>query len=374
MESKNNKHVIPMVDLQGELELIREPILRNITEIVDSGAYILGKKGEELEQELAGYVNAAFGIGVANGTDALLLALKALDIGIGDEVITTPFTFFATAEMIAQVGARPVFVDIEEESYNLNPHKLKEAITSKTKAIIVVHLFGKAANMSEIMDVAKENNLMVIEDACQAIGTEYQGRRVGAMGDIGCFSFFPSKNLGAFGDAGLIVTNHQELKDRLYKLRNHGSDKKYEHSLIGMNSRLDEIQAAILLVKFHYLDIFLHLRKEIARKYSENIHHLVKKPQIYNDREHTFHQYCIEVKNRDELSTYLLDRGISSAIYYPIPLHLQKAFHYLGYNEGDFPIAERLSTSILALPIYPTMSIEIQEKIITTVNAFIENN
>ena len=363
-----------MVDLHDELRLIRDPIIRNLTEIVDSGVYILGKKGAELEQKLADYVNATFGIGVANGTDALLLALKALDIGIGDEVITTPFTFFATSETIAQVGARPVFVDIDEESYNLNPQKLKKAITSKTKAIIIVHLFGKTANMSEIMDLANEHNLMVIEDACQAIGTEYQGKRVGAIGDLGCFSFFPSKNLGAFGDAGLVVTKHKELNEKLRKLRNHGSDKKYEHSLIGMNSRLDEIQAAILLVKLNYLDVFLHLRKEIARKYSEKIHPLVKKPQIYEDREHTFHQYCIEVNRRDELSAYLTNRGISSAIYYPIPLHLQKAFRYLGYNEDDFPVAEKIAKSILALPIYPTMSIDIQEKIITTVNSFIENN
>lgn len=372
MKEQNKQKLIPMVDLKEEYHLMSHPIIRAVTDVIESGGYVLGEKGKELEKELAGYLNASYALGVANGTDALYIALKALGIGNGDEVITTPFTFFGTAEAIAQVGATPVFVDIDEETYNIDPNKLEEAITPKTKAIIVVHLFGLSAKMSEIMQIAKKHQIKVIEDACQAIGTEYQGRRVGSIGDIGCFSFFPSKNLGAFGDAGLVVTNNVDLYKNMYMLRNHGSDKKYEHSLIGLNSRLDEIQAAILLVKLKYLDVFLHMRKEIAKRYSEKINSVIKKPKIYEDREHTFHQYCIEIDQRDELSEYLKDNGISSAIYYPVPLHLQNAFSYLNYKVGDFPVAEKTAKRILALPISPTMSIEIQEKIITCVNNFIE--
>lgn len=371
----NNKiDRIPMVDLTEELKLLRAPIVETLTEVLDSGEYIMGKKGEKLEKLVAQYVGATYGVGVANGTDALQLSLKALNIGPGDEVITTPFTFFATGEAIAQVGAKPVFVDIEEETYNIDPSKIGKALTENTKAIIVVHLYGQAANMNEIMEIAKTNNLRVIEDACQAIGTEYDGKRVGAIGDIGCFSFFPSKNLGAFGDAGLVVTNQEELYESVSKLRNHGSEKKYHHSSIGMNSRLDEFQAAILLIKFKYLDIFLHQRKEIARRYTEGFTNLFKTPPIAEKREHTFHQYCIELDSRDELAAELEKGGISSAIYYPIPLHLQTAFHYLHYKEGDFPVAEKTAKKIVALPIYPMLSIQKQSSVISAVKKFMEDN
>lgn len=363
-----------MIDLKEELKLIRGPIMRTLTEVLDSGNYITGSKGEELENLVAQYVGATYGLGVANGTDALQLSLMALEIGPGDEVITTPFTFFATGEAIAQVGAKPVFVDIEEETYNINPSKIEEALTANTKAIIVVHLYGQGAKMKEIMEIANQYNLKVIEDACQAIGTEYDGERVGAIGDIGCFSFFPSKNLGAFGDAGLVVTNQRKLYETISQLRNHGSEKKYHHSSIGMNSRLDEFQAAILLVKLNYLDIFLHQRKEVARRYTENLSNHFKTPAISENREHTFHQYCIEVGNRDKLALELENNGIASAIYYPIPLHLQKAFHFLPYKEGDFPIAEKTAKRILALPISPTLSLQKQEYIIRTVKKFMETN
>ncbi|WP_337020106.1 DegT/DnrJ/EryC1/StrS family aminotransferase [Oceanobacillus massiliensis] len=365
---------IPMVDLQAELNLLRTPILEMITEVLDSGSYIMGEKGEKLEKLVAQYVNASYGVGVANGTDALQLSLRALNIGDGDEVITTPFTFFATGEAIAQVGAKPVFVDIDEETYNLDPNKIEEAITEKTKSIIVVHLYGKAARMEEIMDIAKLNNLRVIEDACQAIGTEYSGERVGSIGDIGCFSFFPSKNLGALGDAGFITTNQKDTYQKLSMLRNHGSEEKYHHSSIGMNSRLDEIQAAILLVKLYYLDIFLHKRKEVAKKYTENLSDLLKKPSIPTGREHTFHQYCIELDKRDDLSEVLKKNGVASAIYYPVPLHLQKAFAYLNYRKGDFPIAENIAGKILALPIFPMLSYQQQDYIISIINTFMLSN
>lgn len=361
---------IPMVDLKAEIQLLKNPIVTNIVQTIDSGQFILGEKGEKLERKIADYVKASYALGVANGTDALQLALKVLNIGRGDEVITTPFTFFATGEAILLEGATPVFVDIEANTYNIDPSKITDAITTKTKAIIVVHLYGQAANMKEIMAIAKAHNLKVIEDACQAIGTEYMGKKVGAIGDIGCFSFFPSKNLGAFGDAGMIVTNEKRIYDQMKQLRNHGSDEKYYHHDIGMNSRLDELQAAILLVKLQYLNTFLYKRKQIATRYTNHLHHCVKTPPIVKDRTHTFHQYCIEVEKRDELAYELTTKGISSAIYYPLPLHLQKACRYLSYEKGDFPNAERAAQKVLALPISPMLSIEQQNYIIRVINDF----
>lgn len=367
-------NMIPMVDLKEELEILGEPIFKALKEVLESGEYILGKKGKELENQIASYVEASYGIGVGNGTDALYLALKALDIGPGDEVITTPFTFFATGEAIAQVGAKPVFVDIEEDTYNINPLKIREKITSNTKAILVVHLYGQAAKMKEIMEIAHKFNLKVVEDACQAIGTEYKGKRVGAIGDIGCFSFFPSKNLGSYGDAGMIVTNDKSLYEKITTLRNHGSKIKYIHSTIGMNSRLDELQAAILLVKFKYLDIFLHKRSELAKRYTMKLNSLLKTPPIIETREHTFHQYCIELDERDQVASFLQKNEIASAIYYPIPLHLQEAFKYLNYQKGDFPVAEKAAIKVLALPIFPFMNFEKQDRIILALQEFMKKN
>ncbi|QDP39300.1 DegT/DnrJ/EryC1/StrS family aminotransferase [Radiobacillus deserti] len=364
---------VPLLDLKGELELTKSSIMNELTEVIDSGQYILGEKGKNFEQEVAKYLNASYSLGVASGTDALQLALQALDIGPGDEVITTPFTFFATAEVIAQVGARPVFVDIEQETYNLDPTKIEEAITSKTRAIIVVHLYGQVANMKEIMHIAQSYNLSVIEDACQAIGSEFEGQRVGAIGDFGCFSFFPTKNLGAFGDAGLIVTNKREYYEKVISLRNHGSLEKYHHAWIGMNSRLDELQAAVLQVKLKVLDTFLTKRKELAKRYTEHFEDKIWCPPIREDRSHTFHQYCIETDNRDALVSELDKNGIASAIYYPIPLHLQAAFQYLHYKKGDFPVAESKSKRVIALPIYPTLSYEKQDLVISTVLNFLKN-
>ncbi|RYG74319.1 DegT/DnrJ/EryC1/StrS family aminotransferase [Lentibacillus lipolyticus] len=363
-----------MVDLKEELSLIQAPIQEAINDVIASSDYILGEKGAQLEKSLAQYIGSNFGIGVASGTDALTLSLNALGIGPGDEVITTPFTFFATAEAIVHVGAKPVFADIEEKTYNIDPAEVKKMITQNTKAIIVVHLYGKAANMDQIMRVANDHGLRVIEDACQAIGTEYDGKRVGAIGDVGCFSFFPSKNLGAFGDAGLVTTNNREVYESINQFRNHGSKEKYYHSAIGMNSRLDEIQAAVLLVKLRYLDIFLHNRKEIARRYTETLQDLVKTPEVATGREHTFHQYCIELEQRNELASTLQQNGIDSAVYYPLPLHLQPALDYLGYKKGDFPLAERLSERVLALPIFPMLSFQKQDYIITTIKDFLADN
>jgi UDP-2-acetamido-2-deoxy-ribo-hexuluronate aminotransferase len=362
--------MIPMVDLLGELHYFKNDIFHSIKEVIESGSFILGEKGNELEKQIANYVGASYGAGVGNGTDALFLALKALDIGPGDEVITTPFTFFASGEVIANVGATPKFVDINPNTYNLDPQKVKAAITTKTKAIIIVHIFGQSAEMDELLKIAKTFNIKVIEDACQAIGTEYKGRRVGGLGDIGCFSFFPSKNLGAFGDAGMIVTNSEELCNKVVELRNHGSKVKYEHSILGYNSRLDEIQAAILLEKLKHLDTFLARRREIANKYTVELTSIVKTPPTIHNRHHTFHQYCIETPLRDSLSKYLHQNQISTSIYYPIPLHLQKAFNYLQYQEGDFPISEKVSNSVLALPISPALTNDQQEYIIRHIKEF----
>ncbi|WP_078393567.1 DegT/DnrJ/EryC1/StrS family aminotransferase [Shouchella patagoniensis] len=369
--SEEKRKPIPMVDLKKEFSLLKPLLLTEIIDVLESGHYILGEKGQQFEERLADYVDADFASGVANGTDALVIALKALGIGPGDEVITTPFTFFATGEVIAQVGATPVFADIERETYNLDPKQVAKKVTDKTKAIIVVHLFGQAANMDAIQKIAKKHNLFVIEDACQAIGTEYKGNRVGALGDVGCYSFFPSKSLGAFGDAGMIVTNQESLYNKVNELRNHGSISKYMHTSIGQNSRLDEIQAAVLLIKLKFLDLFLHKRKEIAKRYSEGLIDSIKKPVVSNLRTHTFHQYCIELNNRDQLSTYLTEKGIASAVYYPVPLHLQKVFEGLGYKKGDFPAAEHAANRILALPISPELSIDAQNTIIDHVNKFV---
>ena len=363
-------NMIPMIDLNAELNLYRNEIYEAIKEVIESSSFILGEKGRQLENNIADDFGATFGIGVANGTDALFLSLKALGIGLGDEVITTPFTFFATGEVIANAGATPIFVDIDEKTYNIDPHKIREAISSKTKAIIVVHLFGQSASMESIRDLAKEFNLIIIEDACQAIGTKYNGEFVGSIGEIGCFSFFPSKNLGAFGDAGMIVTSNKSIYESLLSLRNHGSMTKYKHSILGYNSRLDEIQATILLEKFKFLDIFIKKRIEIAKNYTKELKDFVKTPNMVENYEHTFHQYCIETPYRDELMDFLAKKQIASAIYYPIPLHLQKAFHYLGYTKGDFPIAEKAAHNILALPIGPTLTKEKQDYIITVIKEF----
>ncbi|MBM7632195.1 dTDP-4-amino-4,6-dideoxygalactose transaminase [Geomicrobium sediminis] len=360
--------MIPMVDLKKEYELLKEAIQKEINEVLESGIYILGPKCAELEHQFVQYNKTKHAVGVANGTDALYLAVKALGIGPGDEVITTPFTFFASGEAIAEAGATPVFVDIDPKTYNMDHHKIEEKITSKTKALLVVHLFGKLCDMDHIMQLAKKHNLYVIEDACQAVGTkDAKGQFAGTIGDVGCFSFFPSKNLGAFGDGGMVVTKDFKVYDKLCELRNHGSVKKYEHASIGINSRLDEIQAAILLVKLNYLDLFLHKRQVIAKRYCEALSTVTQMPEM---KGHTFHQFCFEVEERDALMSYLQKRGISSAVYYPIPLHLQEAFTHLGYKEGDFNVSENAAKHIVGLPISPELSMTDQEMIIQAVKDF----
>ncbi|WP_160724012.1 DegT/DnrJ/EryC1/StrS family aminotransferase [Bacillus sp. USDA818B3_A] len=362
--------MIPLVDLKTEYETLKNELNQVIQEVLESSCFILGPNGGKLEKEISQYIGVAHGLGVANGTDALLLCLEALNIGSGDEVITTPFTFFSTAEVIARVGATPVFVDIDPKTYNMNPDLIESVITEKTKAIMVVHLFGQPADMDTILAISRKHNLRVIEDACQSIGASYRGKKIGSFGDFGCFSFFPSKNLGAYGDGGMIVTNNGDLYRKLKLLRNHGSSERYVHTHIGLNSRLDEIQAAILSVKFKRLDEWNNRRKELAGEYSLKLAETVQVPVEADEREHVFHQYCIETNQQDQLAHFLKQKEIATGIYYPIPLHLQKAFSHLGYKNGHFPVSERCTKRILALPINPMMTQKQQDYIIAAIKEY----
>jgi hypothetical protein len=365
---------IPAFDLKRQYRNLSSELLPILEEVMAKGQFILGENVELLEKELADYCGTKYAVGVASGTDALLLSLEALGIGEGDEVITTPFTFFATSEVISLLKAKPVFVDIDSKTFNIDPDKIEDAITTKTKAVIPVHLFGQMAEMDDIEYLAEKYDLYIIEDACQAIGAEYKGRRAGSIGDTGCFSFFPTKNLGAFGDGGLITTNDEKLYEKIKLLRVHGSRKKYYHELIGHNSRLDEIQAAILRVKLKYLDDWIERRIEIAKIYSEGLKDLdVIVPEVKPYLRHVYHQYVIRTKHRDELQEYLFNKGIGTAIYYPLPLHLQECYKDLGYREGDLPEAEKASKEVIALPMWPELTNEEVNYIVESIREFFLN-
>jgi dTDP-4-amino-4,6-dideoxygalactose transaminase len=355
--SINTTH-IPMLDLKAQHEPIKEEIKAEVKDILDSGRFILGNNVSSFEEEVASYSNAGGAVGLASGTDALHLALRALDIKKGDEVITTPFTFIATAEAIAYVGATPVFSDIDRESLNIGPSQIEEKITDRTKAIIVVHLFGQPADMDEIMAIAGKHNLKVIEDSAQAFGAKYKGIPVGSIGEAGCFSFYPSKNLGAYGDGGMMTTNNAEVYEKVRLLRNHGTVGPYEHGFIGYNSRLDEIQAAILRIKLRHIDTYNENRRQIASIYTSILAHAVKCPKELQDRSHVYHQYTIRTSKRVQISKALQDNNIASVVYYPVPLHFQEAFNYLGYKAGDFPESESAAENVLSLPIYPELEPE----------------
>jgi dTDP-4-amino-4,6-dideoxygalactose transaminase len=365
---------IPAFDLKRQYRNLSSELLPILEEVMAKGQFILGENVELLEKELADYCGTKYAVGVASGTDALLLSLEALGIGEGDEVITTPFTFFATSEVISLLKAKPVFVDIDSKTFNIDPDKIEDAITTKTKAVIPVHLFGQMAEMDDIEYLAEKYDLYIIEDACQAIGAEYKGRRAGSIGDTGCFSFFPTKNLGAFGDGGLITTNDEKLYEKIKLLRVHGSRRKYYHELIGHNSRLDEIQAAILRVKLKYLDNWIERRIEIAKIYSEGLKDLdVTVPEVKPYLRHVYHQYVIRTKHRDELQEYLANKGIGTAIYYPLPLHLQECYKDLGYREGDLPEAEKASKEVIALPMWPELTNEEVNYIVESIREFFLN-
>ena len=372
---------VPFLDLKAQYQRIKEEIDQAITEVVSEQHFILGPKVQALEEAIAAYSSVRHGIGVASGSDALSLSLMAVGIGAGDEAITTPFTFFATAGSISKVGATPVFVDIDPRTYNLDPAHLKERITPQTKAIIPVHLFGQCADMEPIKELARKDGLRIIEDAAQAIGSDYirdssPPQRVGSIGDVGCFSFYPSKNLGGFGDGGMVATNDDELAKRLRLLRVHGASAKYHYQCIGVNSRLDALQAAVLLVKFRYLEAWTEKRRENAAYYDhlfEEIHYQtldIEIPYVQYNNRHIYNQYVIRVPQRDELRNFLTQEGIGTDVYYPLPLHLQECYRDLGYEEGDFPHAEKAAQETLALPIYPELTRDQQEYVVAKIAEF----
>src|SRR5882757_4109563 len=383
---------VPLLDLKAQFAQIRAEVMPAIDQVCASQHFILGEQVRALEEELARYCSAASGVGVSSGTDALLVALMALNIGAGDEVITTPFTFFATAGTIARTGARPVFCDIDPVTYNLSASAVQSFIDEhctaqgsqlinratggRIKALMPVHLFGQSADMDPLMTLARRYGLKVIEDAAQAIGTEYKnGARAGTIGDVGCFSFFPSKNLGAFGDAGLCTTNDPELAESLRVLRVHGGKPKYFHAMIGGNFRLDELQAAVLRVKLKYLDGWTEGRQRNAAYYdaafaAAGLGAKLRTPHAVAGYRHIFNQYVVRVQRRDALRARLTERSIGSEIYYPVPLHLQKCFAYLNYRAGDFPHSERAAEETLALPIYPELEQAQLAYVVATISEF----
>jgi dTDP-4-amino-4,6-dideoxygalactose transaminase len=389
---------VPLLDLQAQYTALKPELDRAIAEVMESQHFILGPQVQECEKAIAQYSQCAHGIGVSSGTDALLMCLMAEDIGAGDEVITTPYTFFATAGAIARLGAKPVFVDIESVSYNIDPSRIEAKITAKTRAIIPVHLYGQMADMEAVMAIARKHNLVVIEDAAQAIGAERHGKRAGSLGHYGCFSFFPSKNLGAAGDGGMIVTNDAQRSEKLARLRAHGSKPKYYHKVVGGNFRLDTLQAAVVTAKLRHLDSWTSARQRNAQRYdklfassslaiadssryAQNGHDKsstngapqVVLPKVIAER-HIFNQYIIRSSRRDQLKTALQEKGVSTEIYYPVPMHLQECFASLGYKAGAFPNSESAAQETLALPIYPELSDAQAAYVVESVKSFFAAN
>lgn len=348
--------MIPMVDLKMQHEAIRDELSSRINDIFESGAFILGPNVMELERRVASYHSVAYSIGLASGTDALHMALRAAGLKDGDEVITTPFTFFATVEAIHYCGARPVFVDIDPETYNLDVNMVEDMVNERTRAIMPVHLFGHPVDMEPLMNIAERHGIKVVEDCAQAFGADINGRKVGAFGVAGCYSFYPSKNLSCYGDGGMVVTGFSEINDRIRRLRNHGSTRTYHHDEIGYNSRLDELQAAVLNVKLRRIDGFNDNRRAIADTYRQQFKDLpITLPVERDGFRHVYHQFTIRSDRRDELASHLQREGVSAVIYYPIPLHLQRALKENGFKEGQFPEAEKASAEVLSIPIYPEL-------------------
>lgn len=368
---------VPSFDLKEQNQRLRDELMAAIEDVVLSGQFILGDVVAFFETQIAQLCEVKHGIGVGNGSAALYIALVACGVGPGDEVITTPFTFFATAGSIVRAGATPVFADIDLETFNIDPLDIEKKITSRTKAILPVHLYGQSADMDPIMDIARKHGLKVIEDAAQAIGASYRGRMVCNLGDVACLSFFPTKNLGAFGDAGMIVTSDDEIADKCRILRVHGSRKKYHHEMLGINSRLDALQAKVLSVKLKYLEEWTENRRKVAQRYTSGLSgtYAVKSgnlvlPKEMDGNRHVYHQYTIRVENRDDLQAYLKDKGIASTVYYPLPLHLQKVFSDLGYKEGDFPNSEEASKTVLSLPMFPELKDDQVDYVVDVICAF----
>jgi dTDP-4-amino-4,6-dideoxygalactose transaminase len=364
--------MIPLVDLTAQYHSIKEEIDAAVHATLESGHFILGPSVSKFEESIASYLGVGHAIGLASGTDALVLALRALDIGAGDEVIVPAYTFFATAGTVISAGATPVFVDIDPVSYQIDVSQIRNRITSRTKAIIPVHLYGHPADMDSILELARSHGLKVIEDNAQAFGATYRGKKTGSIGDIGCLSFFPTKNLGAYGDGGMIVTNNPALAERMRMLRTHGWKKKYYSEEVGYNSRLDALQAAILQAKFPYVDRWNEKRRELAQRYSDRLAPSgVIVPVECDWGKHVYHLYIIRSNRRDELQAFLKQKGIASEVYYPLPPHLSTPCRQFGYQEGDFPHAEQASRETLALPFYPELTIEQQVKVILTLEEYL---
>lgn len=361
--------MIPIIDLQEEYRQIKLKIQLVIEKILENSSFILGQECEKFEKEFADYLGIRYGIAVNSGSDALFLALRALGIKNGDEVITVPNTFISTVDAISRNNGTPVFVDIDPNSYCINPKLIEEKITNKTRAIIPVHLYGHPAEMDEIIKIAKKHKLFVVEDCAQAAGAEFKGKKVGGFGDIGCFSFYPTKNIGAYGDGGMMVTNNSNTAKLLRMLRNYGSAKKYHYQIIGINSRLDEIQAAILRIKLRYLDEWNLQRQEIASAYNKLLNKTTNVPNG-NYIKHAYYLYTIKHKDRDKLQKYLQNEGIETMIHYPIPVHLQESYSYLGYRRGSLPRAEKVSKQVLSLPMHPFLTSKEVQRIANLVNNF----
>jgi dTDP-4-amino-4,6-dideoxygalactose transaminase len=351
---------VPFVDLKAQYQSIKTEVNQAVLNVLENCNFILGREVEEFEKNFAQFVGAQYAIGVSTGLDALRLALEALNIGSGDEVIIPANTFIATALSVSAVNARPVLVDIDPLTYNIAPNLIEAVITPKTKAIMPVHLYGQACDMTAIMEIAKHYNLKVIEDACQSHGSHYKNGCTGTFGEIGCFSMYPGKNLGAYGDAGLIVTSDKELADKMSRLRNYGQKQKYYHSEKGLNNRLDTLQAAVLSVKLKYLADWNAKRAHNASLYKQSLLGIeqIHAPEIATDRDHIFHLYVIQVKERERLQKFLSEKGITTIIHYPVPIHLQEAYSDLGYRLGDFPVTEKFANEIVSLPMYPELQPE----------------
>jgi dTDP-4-amino-4,6-dideoxygalactose transaminase len=389
LASMNNKEValtVPLLDLKAQYLPIREEIRAAVDRVMDSQYFILGPEVEALERESAGYSQCEFGVGMSSGTDALLAALMAIELKPGDEVITTPYSFFATAGSVARLGGKPVFVDIDARTCNVDPDLIEASITGRTRAILPVHLFGQMADMDPIMEIAQRHGVYVIEDAAQAIGAEYKGRRAGSIGHLGCFSFYPSKNLGAFGDAGMVTTNDAALAERVKLLRNHGGHARYYHDVVGGNFRLDALQAAVLRVKFKYLDGWTEARRRNAATYRQLLTAAGLAREQGGSSEggpapicwladagygrHIYNQFVITALRRDELQRFLGQKGIGTEVYYPVPLHLQDCFGDLGYRAGALPVSEAAAASTLALPIYSELTGEMQRAVVEGIGEF----
>jgi dTDP-4-amino-4,6-dideoxygalactose transaminase len=373
---------VPLLDLKAQYAAIKNDIAPVVEEVLESQRFILGPKVEEFEAAAAAYCRSQHGVGVSSGTDAQLVSLMALEVKPGDEVITTPFTFFSTAGTIARLGARPVFVDIDPLTFNLDPTGLERAVTRRTRAVVPVHLFGQCADMDPILDAAGRRGLPVVEDAAQSIGAEYKGRRAGSMGRLGFFSFFPSKNLGAFGDAGLVTTDDPTLAETIKNLRMHGEHVRYHHKVVGGNFRIDALQAAVLTVKLRFLDGWSAGRRENAADYDRRFREsglvdreLVRPPTaVYAGRGdanfHIYNQYTLRVRDRDGLMRHLQAHGVGAAVYYPLPLHLQECFRDLGYRAGDFPASERAAAEVISIPVYPELTDAQKDYVVETITAF----